>query len=64
VGIENHGRASLEAIVESGDLGLSILHPGGLEGTRVWPIGRVVAAEGIFSSKHLGYAIVVGRKAL
>jgi SAM-dependent methyltransferase len=28
------GRASLESIVESGDLGLSILHPGGLKTTR------------------------------
>lgn len=28
------GRASLEALVESGDLGLQILHPGGLELTR------------------------------
>ncbi|HEV2401497.1 MAG TPA: class I SAM-dependent methyltransferase [Candidatus Sulfotelmatobacter sp.] len=31
---ERHGRASLEAIVENGDLGLPILHPGGLDGTR------------------------------
>ena len=33
-GKENHGRVSLETIVESGDLGLPVLHPGGLEGTR------------------------------
>jgi ubiquinone/menaquinone biosynthesis C-methylase UbiE len=32
--IEGRRRVSLEAIVESGDLGLPILHPGGLEGTR------------------------------
>lgn len=31
---KSHGQVSLEAIVESGDLGLPILHPGGLEGTR------------------------------
>jgi arsenite methyltransferase len=31
---EGHGQVLLEAIVESGDLGLPILHPGGLEGTR------------------------------
>lgn len=31
---DKHGGASLEAIVESGDLGLPILHPGGLESTR------------------------------
>lgn len=31
---KSRGRVSLEAIVESGDLGLPILHPGGLEGTR------------------------------
>lgn len=30
----SRARVSLEAIVESGDLGLPILHPGGLEGTR------------------------------
>lgn len=29
----------------------------------IWPIGRIVAAERIFQSQHLGYAIVVGRKA-
>jgi ubiquinone/menaquinone biosynthesis C-methylase UbiE len=31
---QNSGRASLEALVESGDLGFQILHPGGLELTR------------------------------
>jgi len=33
VGKRSHGRASLEAIVESGDLGLAVFHPGGLEST-------------------------------
>lgn len=28
----------------------------------IWPLGRIVSAERIFRSKHLGYAIVVGRK--
>ena len=31
---QSHGQVSLEAIVESGDLGLPVLHPGGLESTR------------------------------
>ena len=33
-GKQSHGQVSLEAIVESGDLGLPVLHPGGLESTR------------------------------
>ncbi len=28
----------------------------------IWPLGRIVATERIFSNKHLAYAIVVGRK--
>jgi SAM-dependent methyltransferase len=28
----------------------------------IWPLGRIMATERIFSDKHLGYAIVVGRK--
>jgi len=34
VGKQSHGRVSLEAIVESGELGLAVFHPGGLESTR------------------------------
>lgn len=30
----------------------------------IWPVGRILATERIFSGKHLGYAIVVGRKAM
>ncbi len=34
VGKQSHGRVSLEAVVESGNLDLAVFHPGGLESTR------------------------------